>query len=144
MIKKYTFWLSTASILQILTALLHSLSFFNNPQPANETESQLLNLMKLYRFDLGAGFTATMNDIVTSMSIGFTLLLFLGGIMNWFLLKKNAGVDILKGVILINLIIFGLCFIAMCCLTFLPPITTTGLIFLALLLAFVTVPRKSA
>ncbi len=142
MIKKYTFWLYTSSVLQILTGLIHSLSFINKPQPTNDTEKELLNLMTSYKMDLGAGFTPTMSDLMTSFSICLMLLLLLGGSMNWFLLRKNPGIEIMRGVILINLIVFGICFVAMFILTFLPPVILAGLIFISLLLAYLTLPRK--
>jgi hypothetical protein len=143
MMKKYTFWLYGATIFQILGAMLHSLSFIMVPKPSNDTEKEMLHLMTTFKMDLGAGFSHSMQDLVTALSICFPLLLLLGGIVNWYLLRKNASVEIMRGYILINLIIFGVCFLSMAFLTFLPPITLTGLVFLCLLLAYITVPRKS-
>ncbi len=142
MLKKYTFWLKTAATLQILTAMLHSLSFINKPQGTNDTEKQMITLMTTNKMDMGAGFTPTMYDIITSMSIGFALMLVLGGVINWFLLRKNAGPEILRGIIVINCIVFGISFIANIFLTFLPPIVCTGLIFFTLLISYFSIPRK--
>lgn len=144
MLKKYTFWLKTAATLQILTAMLHSLSFINKPQGTNDTEKEMINLMTTTKMDMGAGFTPTMMDIITSMSVGFALMLLLGGVINWHLLRKNAGPEILKGIIVINIIIFGISFIVNLFFTFIPPIVCTGLIFLTLILAFVTIPKKKS
>src|SRR5258706_9161634 len=110
MIKKYTFWLYAASVFQILAALLHSLSFIMEPQPSNDKEKEMMNLMTTYKMDLGGGFIHSMHEIMTALSICFPLLLLLGGCVNWFLLRKNAGTEIMHGYIRINLIIFGLCF----------------------------------
>lgn len=140
--KKHLFWLKTAAILQIITGLMHSLSLIASPQPTNETEKQLLGLMNSYKLELGAGFKPTMSDLMTSFSISFTLLLLFGGIINLFLLKSNLNDKILKGIIKINLLFFGLCFVAMLLLTFLIPILCLGLIVLALLLATVTATNK--
>ncbi|MFZ1676731.1 MAG: hypothetical protein WAT91_05630 [Saprospiraceae bacterium] len=142
MLKKYTFWLKTAATLQILTAMLHSLSFINKPQGTNDTEKEMITLMTTNKMDMGAGFKPTMYDIITSMSIGFALMLILGGVINWYLLRKKAGPEILRGIIVINCIVFGISFIANFFLTFLPPIVCTGLIFFSLLLAYFTIPRN--
>jgi hypothetical protein len=75
--KNHYFWLKTAAILQLITGLMLSLSLLASPQPTNETEKQLLGLMNSYKLELGAGFTPTMSDLMTSFSISFTLLLFL-------------------------------------------------------------------
>jgi hypothetical protein len=142
MLKKYTFWLKTAATLQILTAMLHSLSFINKPQGTNDTEIQMITLMTTNKMNMGAGFSPTMYDIVTSMSIGFAMMLLLGGVINWYLLRKNAGPEILRGIIFINIVVFGISFFTNIFLTFLPPIVCTGLIFFSLLLAYFTIPRK--
>ena len=142
MFRRYTFWLKTAATFQILTACLHSVSFFVNQEGSNDAEKEMVNLMSTLRLDMGQGFTPTMNNLITSMSAGFALMLLLGGLINWFLLTKHVGTDILKGVLVINLIVFGITFIANVFLTFIPPIVTTGLIFLFLLIAFFALPRS--
>ena len=139
---KYVFWLKAAAVFQLLTAGLHSISFIVKPQPGNDTERQLLDLMHNYKMDLGAGFLHSMSDLMNSFSISFTLLLLFGGLLNWYLLRKKVETEIIKGVIGINCIIFGGCFLAMTFLTFLPPIICTGLIFLCLLMAYSTVPKQ--
>jgi len=141
-ILKYTFWLKAAAVSQLLTAVFHSLSFVNNPQPGNDTERQLLDLMTNYKLDLGAGFTHSMKDLMTAFSISLTLLLLFGGCLNWFLLRKKVESETMRGVIGINVIIFGGCFAAMTLLTFLPPIICTGLIFICLLMAYITILKK--
>ena len=56
MLKRYSFWLWVAVIVQLLTAGLHSVSLFASPPPLNDTERQLYDLMSTYRKDFGAGF----------------------------------------------------------------------------------------
>lgn len=46
---RYLFWIRITAILQLITAGIHSLSFFRNPVPANETERELFELMKTAR-----------------------------------------------------------------------------------------------
>jgi hypothetical protein len=142
--KTNTFWLKTAAIFQIITGLMHSLSLVSKPQATNETEKQLLDLMGSYHLDLGAGFTPTMSDLMTSFSISFTLFLFFGGIINLFLLSSKVNGETMKGLIRINLFFFGLCFLAMLFLTFIIPIICLGLIVLALILATVTPSIKKS
>lgn len=141
--RKFKFWVKTGIAFQMITAIFHSLSFINEAQPENETETQLLELMKSYKFDLGLGFIKSMNDLMTSFSISFSLLLLFSICINWFLLKKNVDINIWKGIILINLIIFSLCFLTMIVFTFLPPIICTGLIAISFLLALISTKPKT-
>jgi hypothetical protein len=56
----------------------------------------------------------------------------------------RIGAEILKGIVCINLLVFGICFVMMLVFTFLPPIVLTGLIALFLMLALITAPRSKA
>lgn len=144
MLKRYTFWLSAAVIFQFLTAAIHAVSLFVQPEPANDTERQLLTLMTTYRMDAGAGFTPTFSNFVTALSSCFSLLCLLGGAINGWLLLKHAEPNLMKGILGINVVVFGICFATMAFLTFLPPIICTGLIFINLLAAFIVVPKVEA
>jgi hypothetical protein len=139
--KRFSLWLRLAAIFQLLTGLIHSTSFFVSPPPNNDTERQLFELMNTYRFDLGAGIHRTTAELTTGLSICFSLLCLLGALMNWYLLRKQPGRDVIAGFININLIVFGICFVEMIWFTFLPPIILTGLIVLFLILARVTVSK---
>lgn len=143
MVKKYTFWIKAAIVFQFITGVFHLLSFLNTPVPKNDSEKQLFDLMANYKFDLGIGFHRSMDDLMTSFSIAFTLLLFFSAVLNLFLLKSKLPSGVMKGVILINFFIYLICFIAMEMLTFLPPIICTGLIVFALLLSYLLLPKKS-
>ena len=134
--KKYVFWFKLAIGLQLITGLFHSLSFFNSPLPENETERQLFDLMESYYFDFGAGFHHSVNDLMLAFSISLSLLLFFSAALNIFLLKSEVPVSTLRGVVVINLFTYVICFIVMSLLTFLPPIICTGLIMLALSIAY--------
>ena len=140
--RKHT-WLWVATIVQYITAALHSTGFFIEAIPANDTEAQLLKLMKTYKLDLGAGFHPSMDNLFMSMSISFTLLCIFGGILNHFLLKRKPEISLLKGLVVIETIIFGLVFVTMVALTFLIPIICTGLIFLALLGSLLSIRTKA-
>ena len=132
-------WLLVAAILQYLTAALHTSGLFVEQTATNHTEAQLLRLMTEYKIDLGGGFHPSMQNLFTSMSISFSLFIVFGGILDHFLWKRNPAADLLKGIVLIQTIIFGIVFVTMICITFLIPIICTGLIFVSLLIALVPI-----
>jgi len=144
MLKRFSFWLWTAVVLQFLTGLIHSLSLFMKPNAQNDTERQLIDLMSNYRLDMGAGYHRSMVQILTALSSCYSLLCFLGALTLAYLLKKNAPLNILKGVAGINLLIFGIAFAMMVAFTFLPPIILTGLIVATLGAGFLLLRTRSA
>jgi len=140
--KNYSTWLKTAAIFQFITAIIHATSLFVSPAPGNETEKQLFALMDTYQFDFGAGFHRTMGELTLALSACLCLLCLLGGLLNWYLLRKETGPDIMKGVITINLVVFGICFVLVAKFAFLVPIVLMGLIVLFLILSRIAI-RKS-
>ena len=100
--------------------------------------------MATYRNDFGAGFHPTPANLFTALSSCFSLLCLLGGLLNAYLIKKRVGAEIMRGVIAIDLLVFGICFIVMAVFTFLPPIVLTGLIALFLTIALLDVFRASS
>jgi hypothetical protein len=141
MVKRYTFWLTAAVLFQFLSAILHSLSFIVQPEPHNDTERQLHELINDYHPDMGAGFHPSFWELFTALSACYPLLCLLGGFTLGYLLLKQTEPEIIRGVILINVIVFGVCLLVMSIFTFLPPIIMTGLVFINLLAAFVLVPK---
>jgi CHASE2 domain-containing sensor protein len=129
-------------VVLLLNALIHSLTLFIQPAAQDETQRQLFDLMTSYKQDLGAGFKRSTKELVTALSACFSLLCLLGGLTIAFLLRKQAEVRIMKGVVGIHVLVFGICFAVMAVFTFLPPIVLTGLIFLSLLLAYFLMPRQ--
>lgn len=143
MLKRYTLWLWIAVVLMFLTGAVHSIGLFVRPVPENEVERQLIELMTTYKHDLGAGFHPTMGNLFTALSSCFSLLCLLGGLTNAYLLKKRIEAGILQGIVWINLLVFGICFVMMLVFTFLPPIVLTGLIVLFLMLTLITFKRAA-
>jgi hypothetical protein len=127
--------------LMLLTAFFHTLSFFNEAKPKNEPEKILFDLMENHQYDLGLGFRPTANDLMTGLSACFSLLCLMGGLMNLFLLTQNRDIGLLKGLLNIELLVFGLLFVIMAIYTFLPPIVLTSLIFLCLIGARIALNR---
>lgn len=139
--KKYTTWLKTAAIFQFINVLIHTASLFITPAPNNETEKQLFTLMDTYKFDLGAGFHRTMSELTMVFSACLCLLCLLGGLLNWYLLRKKIEPEIMKGVIIINLIVFGILSVLTIIFTFLLPVILIGLIVLFLMLSLFTISK---
>ena len=126
-----------------LTGLLHSLSFISAPAGSNESEKQMIDLMIHYKMDMGAGMFRSFFQIHTALSACFTLLCFFGASLMWYLLRKGFPGDIRTGLLNIYSLIFGILFILMAFLTFLPPILCSAGIFIGLLTARLTLPPKS-
>jgi hypothetical protein len=141
MFKRYSFWLWLAVVFQLLNAAGHSLSFFVTQVPTNDTERQLLDLMANYRLDMGAGFHRTTHQLFTALSACFPLFYLLGALNNIYCLKKKVDVGLLRGLLAIQLIVFGIAFGVVVVFAFLPPILLTGLVFIFLAAAFFLTPR---
>ncbi len=144
MLKRYTFWLTAAVLFQFLAAILHSLSFIVEPELHNDTERQLHQLITEYHADMGAGFHPSFWNLFTALSACYPLLCVLGGLTLGYLLLKNTGPELMKGVILINVGVFGICLVVMAVFSFLPPVVLTGLIFSNLLAAYLLIPDAEA
>lgn len=138
MLKNKYFWVKVAAVLQLLTAFFHSLSLLQGMTSTDEKEKQMLDLMTHHHMDMGMGFKPTMMDIMTSFSIAFTLLFVLSGCINWYIAKKKLNYNTVNGILLINQLVFFLCFLAMWFLTFIAPIVCVGLILASLMIAYFT------
>jgi len=142
MFKKFSFWIWGTIITQSLTAVFHSISFFVTPAPQNETEQQLFNLLDNYKPDAGMGFNPSFANLFMGLSMCFTLICLFGAAANYYFKKKKLPADLWKGFLRIQMVIFGLMFIAMALFTFLPPIVCTALIFIFVTGAYVTAKNK--
>ena len=91
----------TGAVELVLLGLVHSLSLFQKPVPANETEKQLLGLMADYKFML-MGSERSMANLVQGFSISFMLAALGLGVLDLLLARERAG--LLKRVALISAI----------------------------------------
>lgn len=96
-----------------------------------------------YKKDMGAGFSRSFAEVFLSLGVSFTLICVLGGLINCYLKKKQISNDVWKGLLLIDVIIFGILFLVMLKFTFLPPIICTGLILIVSLGSYLSVKPKS-
>ena len=142
MLKRYTFWLWIAIAFLLLNTIIHSATLFIQPAPQNEIERQLIHLMTTYHNDFGAGFHPTPQNLFTALSSCFSLLCLLGALMNAYLVRKRVSTEIMRGVLAIDLLVFGICFVVVAIFTFLLPIIMTGLIVVFLTLTFITLLRE--
>jgi hypothetical protein len=91
----------TGAVLLVVVGLLHSLSLFHKPVPANETEWQLLDLMANYKFNLMGSFRS-MADLLQGFSVSFMVATLGVGALDLVLAGERVG--LLKRVALINAI----------------------------------------
>ena len=141
--KKFSFWIWGLITTQLLTAVFHSISFFISPEPANETEKNLNEVLNNYKMDMGAGINRSLADLILSLSVCFTLICLLAAIINWYFKKKQISNDLWKGLLLIEMIIFGILFLVILKFAFLPPMICTGLIFIFSIGSYISVNSKT-
>jgi metal-dependent HD superfamily phosphatase/phosphodiesterase len=141
MFRRHTFWLWLAVVFQLLNAVGHSLSFFITQVPTNETERQLLELMGNYQLDMGAGFHRTTHQLFTALSACFPLFYLLGALNNIYCLKTRVEPRVLRALLAIQAIVFGIALGVIIVFAFLPPIVLSGLVFLSLAVAFFLTPK---
>lgn len=92
--------------------------------------------MTTYKADMGGGFKPSTYELMTALSSCFTLLYLFGALVTGYLLRKKVSAGILKGIVGLSVLIFGICFGIMFFLTFLPPIILTGIVFLFLAISY--------
>jgi hypothetical protein len=136
--RKYTFWLVAAFIAQVLTALVHSISFFAAFRPAGEADRELIQLMHTYRPIGGGASSPTLMSLFNAMSVSFLLLYLFGAMLNFYLWRMKAEPKFVKGFVSLQMLIFGASFGVNIWLTFLPPILLTGLVFILLVISRIT------
>src|SRR5262249_23486445 len=118
--------------------------FFVNPDLHNDTERQIHILITTYREDFGLGFRRTFFDLFTALSACFPLLCMLAALTLGYLLWKKVPSDLMKGILLITVLVFGVCFVIMIVFTFIFPIVMTALVFVTLLVAYLLCPRSAS
>ncbi len=90
---------TTGAIWLLLLALVHSLSLFTRPVPANDTERQLQDLMANYRLNV-MGSMRSMDNFLRGFSISFMLAALVIGVVDLVLNRERA--ELLKRVALVN------------------------------------------
>ena len=137
MSSNFSFWIWGAIIAQGLTAFFHSLSFISKPKPRNDTEKQLLDLLKNYRMDMGGGIKRSYSNLFIGVSICFTFIYLLGALLNFYFLRSGVSPAVWEGFLLIQVFVYGIVFLMQIRFTFWPPIIVTGLSFIFLLGSYI-------
>jgi hypothetical protein len=88
-------------VVLVLLGLVHAISLFEKPVPANDTEKQLLDLMTNYKFNL-MGSSRSMNDLLRGFSVSFMLAALAFGGLDLVLSGERSA--LLKGIALANVI----------------------------------------
>ncbi|MCB0527921.1 MAG: hypothetical protein H6575_01115 [Lewinellaceae bacterium] len=105
----------------VATAGIHMLSFIGTPEPANETERQLLDLMANYKKDMGAGVMRSTAEIVTFLSLCMTFLCFFAGVSNLIAARQFDDRVFAGRLIAFNVLFWTVLLIPLYLLTFVPP-----------------------
>lgn len=82
---------------------------------------------------MGARFKRSFGQLFIGVSACFTIIYLLGAALNWYFLKTGISGEVWKGLLLIELVTYGIIFLLQARFTFLPPIIVTGLVFLLLI-----------
>lgn len=88
---------TAGGVFLLLLGVVHSLSLFGKPVPANDTERQLLDLMSNYKFNV-MGSMRSMDNFLRGFSISFMLAAFCFGALDLTLARtcwtaKASGVS---------------------------------------------------
>jgi hypothetical protein len=132
---------TTGALLLVLLGLAHSLSPFEKPVPANETERQLLDLMANYKFNL-MGSVRSMADLLRGFSVTFMLAALGIGALDLLLSRERAGM--LKRVAIINVIWLAVMTAVSLRYFFAAPTSFLGAALLIFALAWLKLPSEGA
>lgn len=100
----FSFWIWGTILVQVLTAIFHLRGFFSSPKLTNDPDKR-------------AG-------------ISFALIYLFGAAVNWYFLRQGTSREIWHGLMLIQMITYGLIFALQFRFKLLPPVIVTGLVFL--------------
>jgi hypothetical protein len=92
---------AAGAVVLILLGLVHSLSLFEKPVPANDTERQLFALMSGYKFNL-MGSMRSADNLLRGFSVAFMVGMLGLGVIDLVLVRERG--DLIKRVALINIL----------------------------------------
>ena len=118
---KYKTLFKFGSWAMLVTGVIHSLSFLNEPQPQNDSERQLFDLLSNYHFDLGAGAMRSMQDLLNFFSLSLTFFCLFAGVLNLLVVKHFDNEALAKSVVTFNAAFWTVYLVPLYLLTFLPP-----------------------
>jgi len=140
--KKAIVFLKVASYLMILIGLMHSIGHFVQPPPANETEKQLLDLMKNYHILKPGALNRTMFEILRCFSWSFSLFSISMGVLGIFLLRQKIEAKILKKIFFLIFVFVSLFVVVNLRYSILVPIVLYGVSWLVYLIGLLLWPKN--
>lgn len=143
MLKKYATWLYFAAAIQTVLGTIQFFFLFKKPVPLSDAEERLFAMMATVPVDPGGGVNRTFDQLHLAAEACLVILCLYSAVTSVFLVWKKIDVAVMRGVIGIKTIVFGVLFVVMACLTFMPLIVLTGLIFVLTLIAFFTCTRAA-
>ncbi len=126
----YLTWHKTASWATLLTGCIHSLNFLSEPQPQNETEKQLFDLLENYKFALPGGFERSMGELMLFFNLDMSIFLISWGIINLFIARYFMPSAKDRPFLWLNLVVMTIYLVATYLLTFLIPLMCVGIMWL--------------
>ena len=128
------------AVLLLMIGVVHSTSFFAAQTPANDTEKELLALMRDYHFNL-AGSSRSMNDLLRGFSLSFMLAALCFGGLDLVVRRERAG--LLKRVALVNALWLAAMIVVSLRYFFIVPTSFLVVTLLAFILAWIKLPESS-
>jgi len=138
----YKTFFKIGSWAMLATGVIHALSFLNNPEPQNDSERQLFDLLKNYRFDLG-GTMRSMEELINFFSLNLSLFCLFAGITNLIIAKHLDNEALAKKVVTFNAIFWTLYLVPLYLLTFLPPQVCFTVAWVGYVAAFFLFQRRN-
>ena len=131
-----------ASWLTVITGILHLSTLLAPVTPKNETEEQLLSLMREYKFDLGGGIERSIHEIMTGLSAGFGIFIVFAGVLNLFLFGRGSFFQN-RNIVIANIFLWTILLVIVWIFFFWPPMILTSLCWIFYLLAYLGMRSKN-
>lgn len=132
----------TGAILQIVTCPIHLLGHFQKKVPANDQERTLLDLLDNYKTDFGAGFVRSLGDIMSGLSLQYSIFMLMIGIISLLALRQGQGTPFLRTLCWINFAFMAICSVNAYFYFFLPPLMMFVLPAIAYLMAGLSLTKE--
>jgi len=135
---KSTLFYKLGSYVLILFALVHTLSFFNDPAEllTDEESKKVWQLIDTHTFEI-QGWAFTVRGMLTGFSLYLEAFALGLGVLNLFIVKYHAGnASSLRAMAAVNLGIIGVVLIITAIFFHLPPLVFFGLAWIFFLTSF--------
>jgi len=138
LIKNYLFWFKIGTWMCLITGLIHSLNFINKPQPQNEVEKQLFDLLENYRVILPGGFNRSTYELMLFFNLNMTFFLVSWSIIGMILVYSLMPTKKDRQIVGVSAAIWTAYLIPTYLLTFLIPLVLIAMTWLCFVLSWIT------